>query len=397
MPDSSPKVRVRLSGITALVRRLRQQLASGTPAAAHAVGDQAGRMLAAVEALFSAGKVDPASLTPASKKAYLDLKNIYTGQPRKTARRLQKIRLSGKGILHLNGHIDRIQMIIAETTSESPEADTLMNEIGRLAGAVQSLCVEAAINPAELNPPSASSYAWLVFLSKPGSLSRHLAAQERFNKAVESLAFRKTVSYKALFCAQAATYRYERNRTHMTVRINEGFIDAPLEVLRALAATASGSRSQAARRTIAAYTIGPEYLAVTRALAGVPSAEGQSQEVSQLVEIFDRLNVAYFDGKLPRPHLAWTKRESQRVLGTYAPATDTILISRSLQKADTPADVLDYVVYHEMLHKLLGTRLAGRTRRVHTAEFRRREALFAGFNRVQAAMHSPVMAGRHIG
>jgi hypothetical protein len=178
-----------------------------------------------------------------------------------------------------------------------------------------------------------------------------------------------------------------------TVSLNEGFIDAPLEVLRALAAVVSGSRSKAARQLIAEYTISPAYLAVTRELAGEPPVEVQSLEAGRLVEIFDRLNIVYFRGELTRPHLNWSKRSSRRVLGTYAPASDTILISMALQGTDTPAEVLDYVMYHEMLHKLLGTRLAGRSRRVHTAEFRRREAEFAGFERVQAMMKSSALSG----
>ncbi|MFX4018890.1 hypothetical protein ACJBY8_11405, partial [Streptococcus suis] len=70
---------------------------------------------------------------------------------------------------------------------------------------------------------------------------------------------------------------------------------------------------------------------------------------------FDRVNRAYFGGKAGRPHLLWSRRPSQRKLGHYDLPQDAVMVSMSLDARDVPTYVIDFVVYHEMLHRQLGT------------------------------------------
>ncbi|NQV09330.1 hypothetical protein HQ529_05765 [Candidatus Woesearchaeota archaeon] len=65
-----------------------------------------------------------------------------------------------------------------------------------------------------------------------------------------------------------------------------------------------------------------------------------------LQESFDRLNDEYFYGLMDRPNLTWAK--SINKLGSYEYGSDTITISKILENKD---ELLDYVMYHEMLHK----------------------------------------------
>ena len=65
-----------------------------------------------------------------------------------------------------------------------------------------------------------------------------------------------------------------------------------------------------------------------------------------LEESFNRVNEAYFFGLIERPNLTW--HESLRRLGSYEYGTDAISISRVLSDDE---DLLDYVMYHEVLHK----------------------------------------------
>jgi len=61
---------------------------------------------------------------------------------------------------------------------------------------------------------------------------------------------------------------------------------------------------------------------------------------------FDRINEAYFYGLIEKTNFTW--HNSIRKLGSYEYGSDTISISKILQG---DLDVLDYVMYHEMLHK----------------------------------------------
>lgn len=62
---------------------------------------------------------------------------------------------------------------------------------------------------------------------------------------------------------------------------------------------------------------------------------------------FKRVNEKYFYGFLEKPNLGWGGHNLTQ-LGSYHYASDTITLSRVLEKDQ---QLLDYVMYHEMLHK----------------------------------------------
>jgi|TARA_B100001964_G_scaffold182892_1_gene202440 hypothetical protein len=66
-----------------------------------------------------------------------------------------------------------------------------------------------------------------------------------------------------------------------------------------------------------------------------------------LLNSFNRVNARFFDGLLELTNLRWGT-DSYRKLGSYAYASDTITLSRLLEE---DYELLDYVMYHEMLHK----------------------------------------------
>ena len=66
-----------------------------------------------------------------------------------------------------------------------------------------------------------------------------------------------------------------------------------------------------------------------------------------LSRVFDKVNDEYFHGYMMTPNLVWGQH-SLSLLGHYSFGTDTITISKALRE---DADMLEYVMYHEMLHK----------------------------------------------
>lgn len=77
------------------------------------------------------------------------------------------------------------------------------------------------------------------------------------------------------------------------------------------------------------------------------------------------------------PKLSWSQRMSRRRLGHWDPDHGAIVISQVLDDPRVPEFVLDYVVYHELLHILHPVRMgSGSKRRIHTAEFLRDERRF---------------------
>jgi hypothetical protein len=96
--------------------------------------------------------------------------------------------------------------------------------------------------------------------------------------------------------------------------------------------------------------------------------------VFDLDEMFDRINAEFFAGEVERPRLGWTLRDSWRTHGHYDPAHGSIAISRSLDTPETPAYVVEFVLYHEMLHVAMPAEVRDGRHMHHTARFRRAEA-----------------------
>lgn len=108
----------------------------------------------------------------------------------------------------------------------------------------------------------------------------------------------------------------------------------------------------------------------------ITSAHG---EIYDLDEIFDRLNRLYFRNRLAKPVLSWSARKTYRILGHHDPAHETVVISKSLDAKTVPRHVVEFVVYHEMLHIYHPTEHRDGRRYNHTPEFRRDEKKFAHF------------------
>jgi len=99
-----------------------------------------------------------------------------------------------------------------------------------------------------------------------------------------------------------------------------------------------------------------------------------------LEESFQRVNDEYLGGMMSQPNLVWGRRTTT-LLGTYEHGTDTITISKVLLEA--PEELLDFVMYHEMLHKKHKFSCsAGRTHS-HTKAFKAEEATYSVKNAEQ--------------
>ncbi|MEM8996076.1 MAG: hypothetical protein AAGF23_14915, partial [Acidobacteriota bacterium] len=108
-----------------------------------------------------------------------------------------------------------------------------------------------------------------------------------------------------------------------------------------------------------------------------------------------RINGDYFADTLD-VHITWGQNAPRRRhrrgagfsirLGSYDEASRLVRIHPVLDRPEVPAYVVASVVYHEMLHAAVPPERArpGARRRVHTAEFRRRERLYRDHDRTEA-------------
>lgn len=105
------------------------------------------------------------------------------------------------------------------------------------------------------------------------------------------------------------------------------------------------------------------------------SPQGRSYDLEAM---FEDLNIRYFHGLMARPLLGWSRQPSRVMLGHYDPSHNAIVLSRFLDRPEVPHQVVEYVLFHEMLHLRFPVEHRGARRCVHTREFKQAETEFAG-------------------
>ncbi len=106
-------------------------------------------------------------------------------------------------------------------------------------------------------------------------------------------------------------------------------------------------------------------------------------EIYDLEEIFARINSVYFQNKIPKTTLTWSARKTFRILGHHDATHETIVISRSLDDKKVPPFVVEFVVFHEMLHVFHPTLHRDGRHYNHTPQFRRDEKKFVYFEKAE--------------
>jgi hypothetical protein len=181
------------------------------------------------------------------------------------------------------------------------------------------------------------------------------------------------------------TIRIRRQRVY--VRVSDILRDAPQPVCRALAfilvSKLFNKKAMAEHeRLYRQYAYQPQVLRASdlaRQKRGRKVLTGAVGRAYNLDKIFARLNRRYFGNELPKPALSWSARRTKRILGHHDYVHDAIVISRSLDNANTPEFLVEYVLYHEMLHMKHRPRVINGRRVYHTAAFRADERRYDRF------------------
>lgn len=183
----------------------------------------------------------------------------------------------------------------------------------------------------------------------------------------------------------SSTIRLRQGKVY--VRVSDILRQSPREVLYALACILLAKLyrqriSTEHERTYREYTSRSTILEAseaTRRSRGFKITTSPAGRVYDLENIFSDLNSRYFADRIERPVLSWSQRRTHRVLGHHDHVHGAIIISRTLDDARIPRFVIEYVMYHEMLHiKHPSRTVSGRTI-YHSSSFREDEREFERF------------------
>ena len=104
-----------------------------------------------------------------------------------------------------------------------------------------------------------------------------------------------------------------------------------------------------------------------------------------LEEAFQRNNEKFFYNSIEKPNLIWGK-DSFRRLASYNFHNDTIIVSNIFKNA--PGEVLDFLIYHELLHKHFKFKARNGRSFFHTVEFREAEQRYPKYKEIETEINN---------
>lgn len=275
--------------------------------------------------------------------------------------------------------------------AEDASAVALVAEIQKASAQLEQQIQHRGLRAAHLTAEARGVRGWLALMARRKHLERYVAAAAEAREAFAAMPCLRGV-------AQPSTLRVHLRPMHGLYRISprSGGIRVALptaaiclkpSAFAGLAAMACGRRS--ARREVLEAMTSPPYRELdkllTRLGGEVNLARGSYYDLG---ERFDRVNEAYFAGALSRPTLAWSRRLSLRKLGHYDLLHDTVMVSATLDQPSVPLLAVDFIVYHELLHRQQGLTWRNGRLLAHTRNFRRDERRFVEYQQAQTALRA---------
>jgi hypothetical protein len=219
---------------------------------------------------------------------------------------------------------------------------------------------------------------------------RAIIAALAFERAFRRLAIKHPlpefhVEYRA-FAGLRAAIRLRSERA--VVRMSDLLADVAPAVIEALAEILLARlfrrhASPEARELYLAWNMTPD---TRRRVEEARRARGRKRLLPpqgrhfDLESIFHELNQRFFQGQLAVTRIGWSSGASRTLLGHHDPGHGTITISRWFDSESVPRCVVEYLVYHEMLHIQYPTERNGHRRVVHSAAFHEAERKFPLYN-----------------
>lgn len=294
-------------------------------------------------------------------------------------------------VSHLVGRADEVHAWLWQASRldlPAPDRQSALDRSAERAATdvaiVQDLARRDGASAADLPDPSRQAFSWLAWLARDGDhVRRHVAALSGLRRAAERQGGHLC---QAAIKPMRSLLRGKGRPPHFELQAHVIFVGADDAVLTAAFERGRGQARAREVDLIDAYARSPEamaiHVAVVDALRPEPAAQARGRH-QDLALVFERVNQHFFAGRVAAPTLQWSAQLARRKLGHYRPMTDELQVSQALDRADVPAEVLDFIMYHELLHKVIGVDTKNGRRRSHTATFRLAEGRFPYRERVE--------------
>ena len=273
--------------------------------------------------------------------------------------------------------------------AENVPAAALVAAIQGASAKLEQQIQRRGLHAAHLTAEARSVRGWLALMARREHLEGYVTAAAEAREAFASIpslrAAAQASNLRVHLRPMRGLYRVSACPGSVRVALPTAAICLKPNAFDGLAALAGGRRS--ARREVLEAMTAPQYRdlekLLTRLGGEVNLARGSFHDLG---ERFDQVNEAYFAGAMSRPALAWSRRFSLRKLGHYDLLHDTVMVSATLDQPCVPLLAVDFIIYHELLHRHHGLTWENGRLLAHTREFRRDERRFVEYQQAQTAL-----------
>lgn len=292
-----------------------------------------------------------------------------------------------RGLIRFSGLSSSFERLLSQlggagTAVRSEESHAF---IVRTAQQLSDNLTKDSIAPSQLTPESHSILAWLRYFGRRNNFDRLVEAIHNARAALTAeieLHGGLQLPVVVHFRPTKSLYRVRRFADATVVQLPTPMICFDAGGFRSLAAAICGDNG--ARRPVLERTATEAYRAIQAELDGPVGGERSVGAFHDLDVAFLRVNDTYFGGAMAKPRLIWSQRITSCKFGHYNPLRDELMVSATLDSSEVPAYVIDFVVYHELLHKKHGATWQNGRAAVHAPAFRVDERRFAEFAAAEA-------------
>jgi hypothetical protein len=289
-----------------------------------------------------------------------------------------------KNILKQQTHINQQLFQAANTSNTIPLA--IPTQLHKTTNQIETICTKHQLTPTALAKPSRNAYTWMKFLTNPNNLQLHFDTLSRSIAISQEII--KTQGKGQIFIEfthGSNLYKFRTINNLTTLNISESFIHSSDQVLTAVLQTALHQKNTTASEIIRKFSLSEECSDVLLELDLIAqiATETAQGNIYNLDHLFSSINHQYFAGTMSKPRLMWSSILSHRKLAHYERTRDRIVISKILDHERIPQYLVEFILYHELLHKHHGIQWLNGKCMVHTPEFKRSERKFSQFQEAE--------------
>lgn len=238
-----------------------------------------------------------------------------------------------------------------------------------------------------LRPIERKLLKWVSFLCDPARLEAHLTAVSVIRQTLAARTGMPGQLIHVQIFPVSGIFSFSRTGKQIELNLHECMILMTPAELREFAGDLCSRRkknaAQLARQVFFRKDAREMAAIFAETIQKKGTRTGTKGAVYDLNQLFEKVNAEHFGSRLEKPVLKWSAKVNRSRFGSYSFRTDTVILNRQLDRAAVPGTVVEFVLYHELLHKALGYKVGKGRIRSHTAEFRQREKRFPGYDRIK--------------